>query len=101
MIIIISLHCLNFLSTEVYFPGFTQKFVLVWCMIALSEAEVIGQATVIFLGGYETTSTTLQFLTHNLALYHEIQEKVVEEIKVQLGDVSHSLYFLLYRRTTY
>ncbi|PVD38391.1 hypothetical protein C0Q70_01005 [Pomacea canaliculata] len=53
---------------------------------SLSEAEVIGQATVIFLGGYETTSTTLQFLTHNLALYPEIQEKVVEEIKVQLGD---------------
>ncbi|PVD38389.1 hypothetical protein C0Q70_01003 [Pomacea canaliculata] len=36
---------------------------------SLSDAEVLGQAVVIFLGGYETTSTTLQFLSYNLALH--------------------------------
>ncbi|PVD38388.1 hypothetical protein C0Q70_01002 [Pomacea canaliculata] len=53
---------------------------------SLSEAEVLGQATVILLGGFETTATTLQFLSYNLALHPEIQEKVVQEIKDQLGD---------------
>ncbi|PVD38390.1 hypothetical protein C0Q70_01004 [Pomacea canaliculata] len=53
---------------------------------SLSEDEVLGQATAILLGGYETTSTTLKFLSYNLALHPEIQEKVVQEIKDQLGD---------------
>ncbi|PVD38393.1 hypothetical protein C0Q70_01007 [Pomacea canaliculata] len=53
---------------------------------ALSRTEVIAQAFVFFVAGYDTTSTALQFLAYNLACCPEAQEKVVQEIKNQIGD---------------
>ncbi|XP_025088068.1 uncharacterized protein LOC112560422 [Pomacea canaliculata] len=53
---------------------------------SLSRTEVIAQAFVFFVAGYDTTSTALQFLAYNLACCPEAQEKVVQEIKNQIGD---------------
>ncbi|XP_025113229.1 cytochrome P450 3A24-like [Pomacea canaliculata] len=52
----------------------------------LSRLEVIAQATVFFVAGYETTAATLQSLAYNLALYPDVQEKIVREFEEQLGD---------------
>ncbi|PVD38392.1 hypothetical protein C0Q70_01006 [Pomacea canaliculata] len=50
------------------------------------KLEVIAQATVFFVAGYETTAATLQSLAYNLALYPDVQEKIVREFEEQLGD---------------
>ncbi|XP_025113194.1 cytochrome P450 3A24-like [Pomacea canaliculata] len=55
-------------------------------MNVLSSVEVIAQASVFFFAGYESTASTLQFMAYLLALHPEVQEKIVREIKEQLGD---------------
>ncbi|XP_071101635.1 cytochrome P450 3A24-like [Haliotis cracherodii] len=52
----------------------------------MSTDEVIGQAFVFFLAGYETTASTLQFLAYVLATHPDIQQKLSEEIDSVLGD---------------
>ncbi|XP_055011952.1 thromboxane-A synthase-like isoform X1 [Boleophthalmus pectinirostris] len=46
----------------------------------MSEDEVIGQAFVFLLAGYETSSSTLAFTCYLLALHPECQHKLQEEI---------------------
>ncbi|PVD38394.1 hypothetical protein C0Q70_01008 [Pomacea canaliculata] len=53
---------------------------------SLSRTEVIAQVFVFFADGYDTTSIAIQFLAYNLACCPEVQEKVVQEIKSQIGD---------------
>jgi len=50
----------------------------------LSENEILAQALVFFLAGYETTATTLSFCTYELALNPDIQQKLYEEIMSSL-----------------
>ncbi len=49
--------------------------------IRVNEATVLAQAINFFLGGYETSSTTLSHLLYFLALHPECQERVHEEIR--------------------
>lgn len=46
-----------------------------------SQDDLVAQALLFFLAGFETTSTTLSFLVHELALNPEVQERLVEEIR--------------------
>lgn len=46
----------------------------------MSEDEVIGQAFVFLLAGYETSSNTLAFTCYLLALHPECQHRVQEEV---------------------
>lgn len=46
----------------------------------MSEDEVVGQAFVFLLAGYETSSNTLAFTCYLLALHPECQRKVLEEV---------------------
>ncbi|PVD38381.1 hypothetical protein C0Q70_00995 [Pomacea canaliculata] len=55
-------------------------------MNVLSSVELIAQASVFFIAGYESTASTLQFMAYLLALHPEVQEKIVREIKDRLGD---------------
>ncbi|PVD38382.1 hypothetical protein C0Q70_00996 [Pomacea canaliculata] len=55
-------------------------------MNVLSKVEVIAQALIFFVAGYETTASTLQYMAYCLALHPEVQDKIVCEIKEQLGD---------------
>ena len=41
-----------------------------------------------FLAGYETTSTTMQYLTYLLAVNPDKQDKLYDEIITASGDVS-------------
>ena len=47
----------------------------------LSDDEVIAQAFIFFLAGYETTATTLSYSTYELAINQNIQHQLYEEIK--------------------
>lgn len=46
----------------------------------MTEDEVVGQAFVFLLAGYETSSNTLAFTCYLLAIHPECQHKVHEEV---------------------
>lgn len=46
----------------------------------LTENEILAQCWVIFLAGYETTSTTLSFAIYEMALDQTIQHRLFEEV---------------------
>lgn len=47
--------------------------------------QAAAQAFIYLIGGFETSSTTMQFTLYELALNHKIQAKVREEIKQVLA----------------
>jgi hypothetical protein len=50
----------------------------------LSMNSLAAQAFVFYLGGFETSSTTMTFCLYELSLHQEIQDRVREEIDVVL-----------------
>ncbi|XP_070617450.1 cytochrome P450 3A24-like [Erythrolamprus reginae] len=46
----------------------------------LTDSEILAQAVIFIFAGYETVSTILSFLTYELALQPDIQQKLQEEI---------------------
>ena len=46
----------------------------------LTMNEVLAQAFVFFLAGFETTSNTSSFLLYLLAKHTDVQERVIEEV---------------------
>ena len=47
---------------------------------SLTSAEILSQAMIFLMAGYETTSSTLSFLGYNLAMNLDKQEKLISEI---------------------
>jgi cytochrome P450 len=47
----------------------------------LTNAEIMSQSLLFFMAGYDTTSTTLEFIIYNLAKYPETQEILFNEIE--------------------
>lgn len=54
----------------------------------LKDEEVVAQSILFLIAGYETTSATLSFLAHSLALNTDIQEKLYNEVISILGEES-------------
>ncbi|XP_046545796.1 cytochrome P450 3A29-like, partial [Haliotis rubra] len=52
----------------------------------LSTEEVVAQCILFFVAGYETTGTSLSFISYNLAMNPGVQEKAYNEIKEILGN---------------
>lgn len=48
----------------------------------------MAQAFLFFIAGYETTASTLNYVSYCLAVHQEAQEKVVQEIRDQIGEVN-------------
>ncbi|XP_029433156.1 cytochrome P450 3A9-like [Rhinatrema bivittatum] len=46
----------------------------------LSDAEIMAQSFVFILAGYETTGSSLSFLSYNLAIHPEVQQRLQEEV---------------------
>ncbi|XP_041114004.1 bifunctional cytochrome P450/NADPH--P450 reductase 1-like [Polyodon spathula] len=46
----------------------------------LTEDEIMGQAFIFLLAGYETTSSTLAFAAYLLAIHQDCQEKLQREV---------------------
>ena len=58
--------------------------------IPLTDDEVIAQAFIFFLAGFETTASTLSYCTYELALNQKVQDKLYEEIKsVENGSIDY------------
>lgn len=51
----------------------------------ITDEEIIAQCFVFFVGGFETTATTLTFALFSLAQHQDIQDKLREEINTQLS----------------
>ncbi|CAH1645260.1 unnamed protein product [Spodoptera littoralis] len=46
-----------------------------------SDNDLVAQAVVFFVAGFETVSSTTSFLLHELALHPDVQERLAQEIK--------------------
>ena len=46
----------------------------------LTRTEIIGNAMLMLLAGYETTGNSMVFLAYNLATHQHVQDKLREEI---------------------
>jgi cytochrome P450 len=46
----------------------------------LTNTEILAQAIVFLLAGSETTSTSICWIAHNLAMNPECQDKLIEEV---------------------
>ena len=53
---------------------------------SLSNEEVVGNARVVLLAGYETTANTLAYTSYLLAINPDIQEKLQSEIDSYFDD---------------
>ncbi|KAL8597011.1 hypothetical protein ACOMHN_050110 [Nucella lapillus] len=52
----------------------------------LTQDEIISQMLIFFIAGYETTAATLQYMSYNLAMHPEVQQRIVTEMQQQLGE---------------
>lgn len=50
-----------------------------------TESQIVANAFVLFLAGFETTSTTISFCLYELALKKHIQDRVREEITSKIA----------------
>ncbi|KAL4096786.1 hypothetical protein QTP88_021670 [Uroleucon formosanum] len=50
-----------------------------------SETQIVANAFIMFIAGFETTSTTLSYCLYELALHIHIQDKVRQEIQLNLS----------------
>ncbi|KAF6041267.1 CYP3A4 [Bugula neritina] len=56
------------------------KYGQVWTTKGLKREEIVSNAVLFFLAGYETTATTLNFILYELAMNQGVQQKAYEEI---------------------
>lgn len=46
----------------------------------LTNREILSQAVLFLLAGYETTATTLEWVSYCLAKYQDVQDKLIAEV---------------------
>ncbi|KAI8793604.1 G-protein coupled receptor C02B8.5 [Biomphalaria glabrata] len=52
----------------------------------LTSDEIVAQGIMLFIAGYETASSTLQFLLYELATRKDVMKKITDEIDDVIGD---------------
>jgi cytochrome P450 family 6 len=57
---------------------------LAFIVVGLSMNELAAQVFFFFIGGFETSSTTMTFCLYELSLHQDIQERLRDEIDVVL-----------------
>ncbi|XP_075058814.1 cytochrome P450 3A9-like [Mixophyes fleayi] len=62
---------------------------------ALTDTEIMAQAIIFIVAGFETTSLTLTYLFYNLATYPDVQQKLQEEIDSFLPEKASPTYDIL------
>nr|XP_020658074.1 cytochrome P450 3A29-like isoform X3 [Pogona vitticeps] len=62
---------------------------------ALTDKEILTQAIVFIFAGYETTSSTLNFLSYSLAIHPDVQQKLQEEIDMLLPNQAPPTYAVI------
>ena len=66
--------------------GRLKALVDIFMIVALTKSEILAQGFLLFVAGYETTSSGLSLLLYCLALHPECQKKVQEEIDRVVSD---------------
>ncbi len=61
--------------------------IFIFVFLALNDKEILGQALIFLLAGYETVNILMSFFFYVMATEPVIQEKVYEEIQQEIGDV--------------
>lgn len=59
----------------------------------LTKEEIAAQGIIFVIAGYETTSSTLQFLSYELSRNQAVQEQLSYEIQTVLGDSEEPNYY--------
>ncbi|NXX96024.1 CP3AT protein, partial [Centropus bengalensis] len=59
---------------------------------SLSDEEILAQALIFVFAGYETTSSTLSYLSYNLATHPDVQQKLQDEIDANLANKATPTY---------
>ncbi|XP_063772979.1 cytochrome P450 3A9-like [Pseudophryne corroboree] len=62
---------------------------------ALTDTEIMAQAIIFILAGFETTSVTLTYLFYNLATHPDVQQRLQEEVDSFLPDKANPTYEIL------
>ncbi|KAH7950110.1 hypothetical protein HPB49_019699 [Dermacentor silvarum] len=68
---------------------------------ALSPREVIMNATLLFMGGFETTSIAMCYLTFLLAKHQDVQDRLREEVKEAVSQSGTLDYEMLTKKLKY
>ncbi|XP_077518458.1 cytochrome P450 3A9-like, partial [Amblyomma americanum] len=63
-----------------------------WKSRSLTTDEVLVSAATLFVAGYETTSTSLSYITYLLAKHPEVQERVRKEVNDAVSSNAHMDY---------
>ena len=66
----------------------TVRILINFQFVALNDKEILAQALVFLIAGFETTSVLMSFFFYVMATEPVVQEKVYEEIQREIGDVS-------------
>ncbi|CAH0723081.1 unnamed protein product, partial [Brenthis ino] len=66
-----------------------------------SDMDLTAQAVLFFIAGFETISTAMSFVLHELAVHPDVQERLVEEIKEQHIKNNGKLNFNAIQSMTY
>ncbi|KAB7505718.1 Cytochrome P450 9e2, partial [Armadillidium nasatum] len=67
----------------------------------LTELVITAQCVLFYIAGYDTTATTLSFVSYCLALHPKIQQKLLEEIDQVLQDCDNDITFEMIQNMTY
>ncbi|KAM6121667.1 cytochrome P450 3A29-like [Phoenicopterus ruber ruber] len=59
---------------------------------SLSDEEILAQALVFVFAGYETTSSTLSYISYNLATHPDVQQRLQDEIDANLPNKAAPTY---------
>ncbi|XP_008933839.1 PREDICTED: cytochrome P450 3A9-like [Merops nubicus] len=59
---------------------------------ALSDEEILAQALIFVFAGYETTSSTLSYISYNLATHPDVQQRLQDEIDANLPNKATPTY---------
>ncbi|KAM6351639.1 cytochrome P450 3A12-like [Alca torda] len=59
---------------------------------SLSDEEILAQALIFVFAGYETTSSTLSYLSYNLATHPDVQQRLQDEIDANLPNKATPTY---------
>ncbi|NXR13946.1 CP3AC protein, partial [Semnornis frantzii] len=58
----------------------------------LSDEEILAQALIFVFAGYETTSSTLSYISYNLATHPDVQQQLQDEIDANLPNKAAPTY---------
>ncbi|XP_050040914.1 cytochrome P450 3A2-like isoform X2 [Dermacentor andersoni] len=67
----------------------------------LSSSAVAGTATLVFIGGFDSTAATLSYIAFALAKYPDIQERVREEVLEALSQTGTLNYEIIMQKLKY